>query len=257
MPEAQSGKTDFEKEDVSARSTTLASKLRPAKVSSAARRRWFERRLGPIEVSGRGDPVALGSSYGAWMLPRAVLAPGWTCYCVGAGADITFDLELMRHYSAHVRCIDPVQEYIDAARASARGQSHFSAHRAAIAAHDGPLRMQRTHHPGSRSLSSAGLYDTHEFVEVPGRTLHSMAAELGDRRIDLLKLDLEGGEYEVLPTIALGQLRVRVLALQLHHNRGVAAARGLIGALQDSGYELVAKLAPVRLTFAERDALPH
>jgi FkbM family methyltransferase len=189
------------------------------------------------------------------MLPRTTLARGWMCYCVGAGADISFDLELMWRFDMRVRCIDPVQEYIDAAVASAAGEARFSAYRAAIADHDGPLRMQQTHHPGSRSLSSAELYDTRSFVEIPGRTLPSLMAELGDDRIDLLKLDIEGGEYEVLPTLDLHMLGVKVFAIQLHHNRGVAAARALIANLDAHGYELVAKLEPVRLTFADRQCL--
>lgn len=177
------------------------------------------------------------------------------CYCIGAGADISFDLELLRHFDARVRCIDPVPEYLEVARASAQGEPGFSAYHAAIADRDGPLRMQSTHHPGSRSLSSAQLYDTHDFVEVPGRTLESLMAELGDDRIDLLKLDIEGGEYEVLPRLELPALGVKVFAVQLHHNRGVASARALIAELTASGYELVAKLEPVRLTFVHRDLL--
>lgn len=191
------------------------------------------------------------------MVPGTAIEPGWTCYCVGAGADISFDLSLIRRFDARVRCIEPVQEYLAAAVVRAHDEPRFSAYRAAIAARDGPLRMQRTHHPGSCSLSSAGLYDTRDLIEIPGRTLSSLAAELGDDRIDLLKLDIEGGEYEVLPTIDLRAFGVKVFAVQLHHNRGVAAARGLIADLNAGCYELVGMLAPVRLTFARRDVLGH
>jgi FkbM family methyltransferase len=189
------------------------------------------------------------------MLPRAAIGAGWTCYGVGAGADISFDLELMRRYDMRVRCIDPVQEYIDAAVASAAGEPRFTAHHAAIATSDGPLRMQQTHHPGSCSLSSAQLYDTRDFIEIPGRTLPSLMAELGDQRIDLLKLDIEGAEYEVLPTLDLRALGVKVFATQLHHNGSVASARALIAELNAAGYELVAMLPPVRLTFLQRELL--
>jgi FkbM family methyltransferase len=174
---------------------------------------------------------------------------------VGAGADISFDLELMQRYDMRVRCVDPVQEYVDAALASAFGETRFTACRAAIAASDGPLRMQQTHHPGSRSLSAAQLYDTRDFVEIPGRTLPSLMAELGDERVDLLKLDIEGAEYEVLPTLDLRALGVKVFATQLHHNGSVAAARALIAGLNADGYELVAILPPVRLTFLRRELL--
>jgi FkbM family methyltransferase len=189
------------------------------------------------------------------VVPLDVIEPGWTCYCVGAGGDISFDLELIRRFDARVRCIDPVAAYVTAAVEDAGDEPRFSAHRAAIALVDGPLQMQKTHHPGSSSLSSANLYDTHDFVRVPGRTLQSLAAELGDERIDLLKLDVEGAEYSILPTIDLPSFGVKVFVVQLHHNRRVAAARRLIADLYASDYELVAILGTARLTFANRRLL--
>ncbi len=188
-------------------------------------------------------------------MPRALLAPGQICFSVGAGADISFDLEMIRDFDIHVRCIEPVEEYFDQARRTADGEARFSAHRAALAREDGPLRMQHTHHPGSNSLSSADLYDTHDYIQVPGRTLTSLAEELGDRQIDLLKLDIEGGEYDLVPTLDLHALHVRVFALQLHHNGGVTRARELIAHLQASGYELVGMRPVLKLTFARRDLL--
>lgn len=241
---------------MSDRSTSLAQKLRPAKIDSALRRRWFEWNMQRIPVSGRGDPTHVGSSYGGWMLPRAVVQPGWTCYCVGAGGDISFDLELIRSYGAFVRCIEPDETYLAEAIAQAEGEGrHFQAHRAALANADGPIRMQRTHHPGSHSLSPAKLYDTQDFLEVPGRTLQSLMSEIGDSTVDLLKIDIEGGEYEVVPGLDLRALGVKVLSIQLHHNRGLAAGRRLIAQLQARNYELVALLSIVKLTFVDRDLL--
>ena len=40
-------------------------------------------------------------------------------------------------------------------------------------------------------------------------------AELGDTRIDLLKIDVEGGEYQLLPTLDLNALGVKVFAIPL------------------------------------------
>ena len=44
-------------------------------------------------------------------------------------------------------------------------------------------------------------------------------AEFGDPAIDLLKLDIEGGEYEVIPSLDMRALGVKVFATQLHHLR--------------------------------------
>lgn len=231
------------------------SKLHPAKVRSAIGRRWFEWRLGRTRVSGRGQPVSLGSVYGGWMAPAALIESGWVCYCVGAGADISFDLELIERFDVRIQSVEPVEQYVEEALEAAAGEPRFAAYRAAIATSDGPIRMQHTHNPGGLALSSANLFDTRRFVEVPGRTLASLARELGHPRIDLLKLDLEGGEYDVIPQLDLAALQVKVLAVQLHHNRGTGAARRIIEHLGACGFEPVAIKPAVKLTFVRRDLL--
>jgi FkbM family methyltransferase len=132
-----------------------------------------------------------------------------------------FDYQLPRtelhETSGLVEFVELASEQVD--------EESFSIRQAAIATSDGPLLIQITHDPRSKSVSSAGLYDSNDFVELPGRTLPSLAAELGDARIDLLKLDIEGGEHDVLRTLDLQALGVKVLAAQLHHNGSVAQAR--------------------------------
>jgi FkbM family methyltransferase len=224
--------------------------LRPSKVRSALARRWFERRLGAL-ASAPGDLsiVELGTAYGGWKIPDGVVQPGWTCYSVGAGGDISFDLELISRYGATVRSIEPVEEFGRQALEAARGEPRFSFHQVALASVDAPIRVQRTHDSQSLSVSSAGLYDTDEWSEVPGRTLPSLMAELGDDRIDLLKVDVEGAEYDLLSDIDLPALGVKVFSVQLHHTGTVRAALNIVKRLEDQGYSLVAQRPAVKLTF--------
>lgn len=230
-------------------------KLTPAKVRSALARRWFERRLEATHLTGAGSPIHLGTSYGGWIVPGAVIRPGWLCYSIGAGGDVSFDAELIRRFDVQVRSFDPVQQFVDLATEQLRDEPRFSATRAAIAQDDGPIRMQLTHHPGSRAVSAAGLFDTDAWEEFPGRSLASMMARLGDSQIDLLKMDTEGTEYELLPSLDLPALGVKVLAVCLHHNRSVREAKHLIGHLENAGYEAVAMCPVVKITFASRAAL--
>jgi FkbM family methyltransferase len=224
-------------------------KLKPAKVRSAVRRRWFERRLGSLPVAPGPPIVSLGTPYGGWKIPEGLLDADSICYCVGAGADISFDLELIRRYGVKVRGIDPVEEFERTALQQAEGEPRFSFRRAAVTTQDGTLRMQVSHDPGSKSVSAAGLYDSDSWVEAPGRTLPSLMRDFGDERIDLLKLDIEGAEYAVLPTIDLASLGVRIFATQLHHTGHVREALKLIDGLRGQGFRLVAQRPVVKLTF--------
>jgi FkbM family methyltransferase len=231
-------------------------KLRPEKIKNASRRRWFEHQLERVPLRDAAGIVQLGNPhYGSWVIPGAVIEPSWICYSVGAGGNVEFDLDLVERYGVRLRSFDAVADYVQQAEQSAADEPRFSAHHAAIAAVDGPVRMQVTHDPQSRSVSPAGLYESNRFVELPGRSLRSLMQELGDERIDLLKLDIEGGEYALLPALDLRSLGVKVFATQLHHTGSVQDARSLIAGLADQGYEPVACKPAVKIAFAHRDLL--
>jgi FkbM family methyltransferase len=202
----------------------------------------------PIEP---GPPIVeLGSPYGGWRIPDGALREGDICYCIGAGGDVSFDLELIHRYGAIVRAVDPVQRYEDDALRQAAGDTRFSFRVVALTTRDGPIRMQPHHERSSGSLSAAGLYDTHEWTEVPGLSLPSLMREFGDDHIDLLKLDVEGLEYELVPTFDLAALGVRVFALQLHHVGSVRQATRMIERVRRQGYRLVAQRRAAKLAFA-------
>lgn len=233
------------------------SNLRPAKIRSAVRRRWFEHRLGALAVTNRGSPIHLGTAYGGWIVPAAVMRPGWTCYSVGAGGDVSFDAELIRRFDVRVRSVEPVPYFVDFVAKEMRNEPRFSVHRAAIAQRDGPIRMEHTNHPGARAVSAAGLFDTNRWYEFPGRSLPSLMAELGDDQIDILKMDTEGTEYELLPTLDLRALGIKILAVCLHHNGSVRQARNLIARLGSAGYEPVAVKPAVKITFVHQAVQTH
>jgi FkbM family methyltransferase len=250
----QEGATPQSGEEGIGHRSTLA-KLRPAKISSALRRRWFEWRVPRLKMREVPGVIHLGGSYGGWMMPGELIDSSWTCYLVGAGGDVSFDLELIDRYGVIARSFEAVEDYVVRAREQAGDEPRFGAHHAAIAAVDGPIRMQVTHDPGSLSVSAAQLYDSSRFIEMPGRSLTSLMAEFGDERIDLLKIDIEGSEYEVLPTIDLRALGVKIFAIQLHHTGSVRDARRLIAGLRAQGYEPVACRSSVKLTFALSELL--
>jgi FkbM family methyltransferase len=239
------------------RVATPARKLRPAKINNAVKRRWFEHQMHRISLAPAADVFQIGSAYGGWTLPEGVIDPSWTCYSVGAGGDITFDMELIDRYGLTVRSFDAVEAYVEHARIEGAGRPRFSAHHAAIGLANGPVRFQMTHDETSKSVSPAGLYESDEYVELPGRTIHSLMTEFGDSTVELLKLDIEGGEYDLLPQLDLRSLGFRVFAVQLHHTGTLRGARGIVEDLREAGYEPVGSRKAVKLTFLDRRAREH
>jgi FkbM family methyltransferase len=224
---------------------------------SALRRRWFEHELARTRLApAPGRLEDIGTAYGGWTLPVQAIGEGWTCYCVGAGGDIAFDIELVRRFGARVRTVEAVEAMVREAEQQAAGLAGLTVHHAAIATRDGPIRMQRSHDPQSRSVSAAHLYEGEQYVELPGMTLTSLMESLGDERIDLLKLDIEGAEYDLLSSLDLAGLGVKIFSTQLHHVGGVRRARALVKELEARGYVPVACRPVVKLTFVRRQPLP-
>ena len=65
--------------------------------------------------------------------------------------------------------------------------------------------------------------------------------ELGHNHIDLLKMDIEGAEYEVLDEILRHELPVRQILVEFHHRfPGIGIGRTLdtVKRLRDAGYKL-------------------
>ena len=223
--------------------------LRPAKIRNAVRRRWFERRLARVQVEPREPLVHLGTDYGGWFVPDGLIGPDWLCYSIGAGGDISFDLELIRRYGCRVRMFEPSPAFAADLHAQAAAEPRLTFHPWAIAPSDGELRMWRAEDPRSGALSAANLQNADDSLVLPAKSLATTMAELGDHRVDLLKADVEGSEYDLLPTLDLATMGVRVLCVELHHTGSVRQARAAIDRLGAAGFRLAHRKDPTSFTF--------
>jgi hypothetical protein len=88
--------------------------------------------------------------------------------------------------------------------------------------------------------------------EVSGRSIDSLRAELGDQEIQLLKMDIEGAEFDVLDGLDLKAAGVRVLCCELHFNVSLSAARRTVANVRRQGYRLIA-CDDIDLTFVRED----
>jgi FkbM family methyltransferase len=206
----------------------------------AVRRRALLWRLGRVAVPDPARPTEyLGTEYGGWAVPRDVIRPGWVCYCAGAGIDVSFDLELVRRFGCEVLTLDPTDESREHVARAADGEPRLRFEQVAVWSSDGELRMHRAADPAHQTLSADNLQHTDRTTTVPARSLPSLMREHGHERIDLLKLDVEGAEYELLPLVASGELGVSVLCVEMHPTRGIAPAVQAFRALQSAGFRLV------------------
>lgn len=114
-----------------------------------------------------------------------------------------------------------------------------------LAATEGPRIFYRSAETWTSSLLSSDSWTSTDDatpidpvgIEVEAKTLESLMAEQEVGRVDLLKLDVEGAEWEILPTLP-GADRVEAIVGELHWDVDCAPLDRDMGGLL-SGYEVV------------------
>lgn len=135
---------------------------------------------------------------------RSCGGPRWECM-VDLGGNIGVFTSRVAPHCARVITYEPEPSNFAALEANTRGYPNVTRVRAAVTDHDGEIRLYQPIHAGTR-----GVFSTHPEAElvssdyntVPAITLDRLFEQHQVTRCDLLKIDVEGAEYEILPAAA-------------------------------------------------------
>ena len=197
----------------------------------------------------------IGSDYGGWVVPVALLRADWVCYAGGVGEDITFDLGVIERFGCQVFAFDPTPRASAHVEAQASGRRGFHFMPVGLWSHDTTLRFYAPRDPAHVSHSIANLQETENYFEAPCRSLASLMAELRHSRIDLLKIDIEGAEHEVVRSMLAEGIRPTVLCMEIDQPAPVRQIASTVGRIRRVGYRLV-NVDGWNLTFVLKEALP-
>lgn len=194
-----------------------------------------------LQPSCDGELIRLGSSYGGWVIPERVVGPHSVCYCAGVGKDITFDLALIERYGCDVWAMDPTPAALAHVREAVVDKPQFHFIRCGIAAADELLTFYAHPEAGYDSYSAAGLYHDTQYFTAEARSLTSLTAELGHSDIDLLKLDIEGSEWDVLTALLSSGLRPSVICVEFHTSahRSIQDVARMVEQMISCGYRVL------------------
>jgi FkbM family methyltransferase len=161
----------------------------------------------------------IGSKYGGWAVPDDRLGPESICYCVGIGEDISFDIGLVERYGCSVHSFDPTPvavAYIDRVPLPEGLQFHS----VGLWSSDGELVFHAPKNRAHASYSALNLQDTEETVRCPVKRLVTVMSELGHDHLDLLKIDIEGAEFEVISSLLADEIDVDTICVEFHRDAG-------------------------------------
>jgi FkbM family methyltransferase len=219
---------------------TVGGLLRPRSVGDLgakvhARVDWlrFSRQVDPQPYPGL---QRLGSRYGGYVVPLNLVDEKWICYSGGLGEDISFELELIARRRCHVYGFDPVPQSASYVTATVDGNDRFRFFPVGLWSTDSTAEFFVPADPEHVSHSISNLQGTNDSITAKCRSLRSLMEELGHPRIDLLKLDVEGAEYEVLEPVFVGDLSCRVLCVDFHKVTSLGHMVDSVNRLRGVGY---------------------
>ena len=225
-------------------------------------------KIGSIRTNNSYEFEMFGNqSYGGWTIPKNILNENSVCYLVGAGEDISFDCKLANKYTCKVFIFDPTprakQHFKNLISAILKNKK-MSVNNSETEFYNIPkekLDLLKYYDYGVWSKteikkffvppkekyvshSIANFSKTKKYFEAQCKTVMDIMEELGHNKIDLLKLDVEGVEYEIIDSIIKDKLKIKILCLEFDETpilsiMGYLRVRKTIKKLLQNNFELI------------------
>lgn len=157
----------------------------------------------------------VGNSYGGWAVCPHAVDEGGLVLSFGVGRDISFDLEMIERFGVQLHAFDPTPRSV-AWIETQEVDSSFFFHPIGISDVNGTDQMYPPDDPEHVSYSTAER--TGAPVEMDVARLEEICKKLDiDADISILKMDVEGTEYDVIADIIAGSFRPYQLLVEFHH----------------------------------------
>lgn len=189
----------------------------------------------------------LGSAVNGWWVPTDRIGPGTTAYCAGAGRDISLDTELLRA-GCTVRTLDPTPLAITYVESLEITDPEFKFIPVGLWDETAELQFFEPDDASHVSFSALNLQQTESSVPAPVMSLEEHRSALGDEKVDLLKIDIEGSEYRVLDSMIDDGIFPEVLLVEFDQPMPPRKTLSYIRRLRRLGYRL-AKVEWFNYTF--------
>ena len=195
----------------------------------------LQRLFDPLFQDKRCIKMGKGSPY--WIYP-AHLRDNFLVYSGGVGGELSFELDLQKRFSCRIFLFDPSPTGVETFKREGNKKMIFS--KLALSDHSGEIFMGLPKNPAEGSYG----YNTERTLSFPCTSIPDFMKKRGHKKIDLLKLDIEGAEYEVLEDLLKNNIQIDQLCLEFHHYfRGISYLKTfkMIQKLRKAGYRLIYK----------------
>lgn len=182
-----------------------------------------------------------GNDYGGFFVATDFINENSVVYSFGIGEDISFDLEIIRKYGAHVYGFDPTPKSIKWISEQAVPKE-FRFYDFGISDKTGDAVFYFPKNPDFVSgsvVAAQSNIDVNNGIDVHLKTLADTAQFLNHQKIDILKMDIEGSEYDVLENIVKSDLYIGQILVEFHDRffeNGTEKTIRILNILREKGF---------------------
>lgn len=191
--------------------------------------------------------IKLGNLAAAWWVPEQALQAGSIVYSGGVGNDISFELALCNKYKMTVFTFDPTPaaiKYVSTLKKSSL--LHF--YPWGLWSENTQLKFFVPQNKTDVSHSVVNLQQTNEYFLAECKTIPTLMKKLKHKKIDVLKIDIEGAEYAVLNSLLESAITPKVICVEFDQPASLFRMWQMVQKLLAKGY-IVVKQDYFNLTF--------
>jgi FkbM family methyltransferase len=186
----------------------------------------------------------LGSPNGGFYLDTQRIQPNDIVLSFGVGTDVSFDLQLIEKTQCNVYGFDPTPKSIKwLAEQSLPDNYAFFPYGIALETGEVRFFLPKNENHVSGSLMPMDYVDTHTAVDVPVKSMHDVVKDLDAMKVKAVKMDIEGAEYEVMPSVLMALPNLTQIAVEIHErfvDGGAANTQKMVAELEHYGFVLAA-----------------
>lgn len=195
----------------------------------------------PPEIDIACSQIRLGSKMCGWFICPQEITSDSIVYSLGVGEDTSFDQQLIDRFSVLVHAFDPTPKAINWVKKH-QISPKFILHEYGVADFDGTANFNPPINPNHVSHTIITRPETEaQSIKVSVKRLSTIMKELNHKRIDLLKMDIEGAEYGVISDMKNTQILPKQILIEFHHRFpgiGIERTMAAIKSLKNQGYKI-------------------
>lgn len=206
-----------------------------------------------------------GNDYSFVFVPEKNLNEESIVYSIGVGEDIISDIEMVDKIGCDIVLVDPTpksKKHIDhifknvkigqpvfadngvAYEIAKKNLEKLSFYPYAIYDKDQEVKFFLPKLDESVSYSITNIQNTRKFIKVDAKKMKSLMNILKHDKVDFLKLDIEGAEFEVLENIIEDQLDIKTIYVEYHYNEALGLRKSIdqiqqsVNLICENGYKI-------------------